>query len=307
MMLLKSNMNYMDDQVSNTPRSIKLKVKAEKVDMGGHLLDQPLPINMLQQIDPFILIHHWKDVLPAGANERSSGVGPHPHRGFSPVTIIFEGGIHHRDSLGNSQAVYAGGTQWMNAGKGITHSERPPKEIAAKGGPNEFIQFWVNSPSDAKKKPAHYQALAAEDVITIDQDDGKSKIQLIAGSLDGKTSNIKTDSPLLILRMDHAKGGSCMIPLPENYNALIYILEGEIELADGTIGKGKDMMWLRNDGYSIQYKARSKTKAILLAGAPINEPLVTHGPFVLNSQDEIMEAMRDYKMGKMGILIEDFE
>ena len=195
----------MADQESNQARSLKLKVKAEKVNMGGHLLDQPLPINMLRQIDPFLLIHHWKDVLPAGGRERELGVGPHPHRGFSPVTIIFEGGIHHRDSLGNSQIVYAGGTQWMNAGKGITHSERPPKDMATRGGANEFIQFWVNSPSAAKKKPAHYQALAPEDVITLDQDQGLTKIQLIAGELEGRKSKIQTDSPLLILRMDHQK------------------------------------------------------------------------------------------------------
>ena len=128
-------------------RSVKKIIAAQKVNMGGHILDQPLPVNGIDQIDPFLLIHHWKRNMKGGDSQKDVGVGPHPHRGFSPVTFVFEGAVEHRDSLGNRATVTKGGTQWMHAGKGITHSERPSKTIAEEGGLQEFIQFWVNTPA----------------------------------------------------------------------------------------------------------------------------------------------------------------
>ena len=125
-------------------------IKTRKVDMGGIILDQPLPYPGVEQIDPFLLIHHFEDYLPGDQDQKDLGVGPHPHRGFSPVTFIFEGEVHHRDSRGNEGIVSKGGTQWMDSGMGIVHSERPSQEMAERGGSYEIIQFWVNSPSSAK-------------------------------------------------------------------------------------------------------------------------------------------------------------
>ena len=131
---------------------IKGIYSADKVDMGGILLDQPLPNGRLDSVDPFLLIHHWSDQLPGGQKQKDLGVGPHPHRGFSPVTLIFQGSLRHRDSFGNDEIVEAPGAQWMHSGKGIVHSERPSESLAEGGGPFEIIQFWVNSPAESKKK-----------------------------------------------------------------------------------------------------------------------------------------------------------
>jgi redox-sensitive bicupin YhaK (pirin superfamily) len=288
-------------------RSLKLKVKAEKIDMDGVQVDQALPIMMLKHVDPFILIHHWKEVLPGQQRQKDVGVGPHPHRGFSPVTVIFEGGIHHRDSLGNSEVIEAGGVQWMNAGKGITHSERPSKTLAEKGGEMEIIQFWVNIPAVRKNDPASYQPLKKEHIPEIIQDGGKSRIQLIAGALFDRFSPIKTASPLLILRLDVKQGGEVEIPVSPDYELLIYVLSGEIELPDENKGHDKELLWFRNDGQRLVLKANKETRAIFLAGKAIKEPIFSHGPFVLNDENEVMPAIRDYQMGKMGILIEDFD
>ena len=128
-------------------RTINQIIPAQRINMGGHLLDQPLPTRQVDQIDPFLLIHHWDKPIAKGYRQKDLGVGPHPHRGFSPVTFIFKGSVRHQDSIGNNVVVSAGGTQMDACGKGIVHSERPGLELVENGGDQEFIQFWVNSPS----------------------------------------------------------------------------------------------------------------------------------------------------------------
>jgi len=288
-------------------RTLKLKVKAEKVDMDGIQVDQALPIMMLKNVDPFILIHHWKEKLKGGQRQRETGVAPHPHRGFTPVTVVFEGEIHHRDSLGNSRIIGPGGVQWMNSGKGITHSERPSKNLAEGGGVIEIVQFWVNIPSDKKMEAASYQPLTAEQLPLILQDGGKAKIQLIAGKISDKRSPVICQSPLLIARIDIMAGSSVNIPIPEDFELLIYVLSGSLILPDKNTGEDKELLWFKNEGERLVLQAFKDTRAIILAGKPIGEPIFNYGPFVLNNENEIMLAIRDYQMGKMGILIEDFE
>jgi redox-sensitive bicupin YhaK (pirin superfamily) len=274
--------------------------------MGGILLDQPLPMHGVDQIDPFLLVHHWDDTLPGGKHERELGVGPHPHRGFSPVTLIFKGAVHHRDSLGTKSIIEAGGAQWMNSGKGIIHSERPPKIMAENGGDFEFIQFWANTPASRKMEPAKYQPLTAEKTPTVTSADGKVKAGIVAGKALGKEGPIELMTPMLVMRFDIQKGGKMEVELPKSFNAFVYQLDGKLSF-DGTTAKKKDLTWFKNDGESIAFEGLEDTRAILLAGEPINEPLATYGPFVMNNQTEIMQALRDYQMGKMGVLIEEFD
>jgi redox-sensitive bicupin YhaK (pirin superfamily) len=288
-------------------RSINKIIPAQKVNMGGIILDQSLPVNGVEQIDPFLLIHHWASKLPGGERERDLGVGPHPHRGFSPVTLIFKGAVHHRDSLGTKSIIRAGGAQWMNSGKGIVHSERPPKELAEGGGDFELIQFWANTPADRKMEPAKYQPLTAEKTPWITSEDGKVKAGVVAGETLGKTGPIELMTPMLIMRFEIGKGGGMEIPIPKNFNALLYLLDGKAEINGARHAGGKDLVWFKNDGESISFEGLEETRAILLAGEPINEPLATYGPFVMNNQTQIMEALRDYQMGKMGVLIEEFD
>ncbi|HJN06182.1 MAG TPA: pirin family protein, partial [Bacteroidales bacterium] len=166
-------------------RTIKRVIGAPKVNMGGIILDQPLPVRGVEQIDPFLLVHHWKHTHRGGQHQRDLGVGPHPHRGFAPVTFIFNGGVHHQDSRGNNSIVEAGGTQWMNSGMGIVHSERPTKEIAENGGEFEIIQLWVNAPAKNKMDPPSYQSLTKEDTPSVMSDDDKIEISIVAGEFNG--------------------------------------------------------------------------------------------------------------------------
>ncbi|MBT3364503.1 MAG: pirin family protein [Flavobacteriales bacterium] len=285
-------------------RSIKQIIPAKLVDMGGHLLDQPLPANEIRQIDPFLLIHHWNHPLKGGQKQADVGVGPHPHRGFSPVTFVFKGTAHHRDSLGNDAIVGPGGTQWMHAGKGITHSERPGKNLVEHGGDNEFIQFWVNSPAKHKMEPPYYHPLSDEDTPKVSK--GQATIAVVAGEFDGIKGPMKTYSPQTLLRGEAPAGALFTLDLPQSFNALIYLLNGSL-VVDGNKAKDKDMVWFNNDGESIHIEVTEASRFIVLSGEPINEPVASYGPIVMNTQSEIMDALQDIQSNGMGILKEAFD
>ncbi len=289
-----------------TLKSISQIIHSQRVNMGGNMIEQPLPSTSVEQVDPFLLIHHWDHVLPGGQHQSEVGVAPHPHRGFAPVTIIFQGAVHHRDSAGYDSVVHAGGTQWMNSGSGIIHSERPAQQLAESGGQFEFIQFWINAPAARKMDDAYYQALQAEDTPQVISDDGLSTVSVIAGEYHGTQSPIKTYSPVNIYRLDIQTGGEITLPNPATYNALIYLLDGGLQINNSTDARAKDMIIFDHDGDHIQIKGLNDTRAILLSGEPIKEPLATYGPFVMNSQRELMDAIQDFQAGKMGSLVEDF-
>ena len=285
-------------------RSVKKIIAAQKVNMGGHILDQPLPVNGIDQIDPFLLIHHWKRDMKGGDSQKNVGVGPHPHRGFSPVTFVFEGAVEHRDSLGNRATVTKGGTQWMHAGKGITHSERPSKTIAEEGGLQEFIQFWVNTPATHKMEAPYYLPISYEDTPKVHK--GAVEIGVVAGTFENKNGPAKTYSNQILLRGETQADDNISITVPENYNMLIYILNGSITTG-GVEAKTKDLIWYNNDSDMVNLQLIEGTRFIILSGEPINEKLSSYGPFVMNTQTEILQALNDAQMGKMGVLIEDFD
>jgi redox-sensitive bicupin YhaK (pirin superfamily) len=286
-------------------RTIKKIIKSQKVDMGGIVLDQPLPNQFMDQLDPFLLIHHWNDILKGNQKQNDAGVGPHPHRGFSPVTLIFKGGVHHRDSRGNNSIVMEGGTQWMFAGMGITHSERPYKELAENGGEFELIQFWLNVPAKNKMEQPVYTALTKEKTPGYISDDGKVKVGIVSGKLKDLNGAIDHFFPVTVLRFDFEKDGEIEFEIPPNQNTLMYLLDGELMINESRKAEGKELIWFNNDDSKIKTRAKKPTRAILLAGEPINEEVVSYGPFVLNSRTQVMEAIRDAQMGKMGILIEE--
>lgn len=289
-------------------RTVKSLLYAQPVDMGGFPVRQPFPTQKVDQIDPFLLLHHAKIKIPEGAIPHKSGVGPHPHRGFAAVTFIFKGGVHHRDSRGNDSTVYEGGTQWMNTNMGIVHSERPPEDIFERGGEQEIIQLWINIPQKHKMDQPAYFALTEDEtpeVKTNDDNDKILKIKVVAGEFEGVKGKIKTYSPLMALRLEFKKDAQYFFPLPADFNAFFYLLDGKLKLEGFGMVDGNNLVYFNNDGEGITVTALEDTNAILLAGAPLNEPLARQGPFVMNTQTEILHAMRDYQMGKMGILIED--
>lgn len=286
-------------------RSVQHVLYADLKDMGDTPVRQPFPSVHADRIDPFLLLHHINVRVPDYMPPRQAGVGPHPHRGFSPVTFIFKGGVHHRDSRGNNSIVRAGGTQWMNAGMGIIHSERPPDDIHSTGGEQEMIQVWVNSPASHKRDQPAYFPLHDVDTPKITSDDGLVTISVIAGELDGVKGPVPTITPVNTFTAHFRKGGTYYIPLPDTHHAFLYLLDGEVKITGASVYTGFHCLVFRNDGKGIGITAEEDTRMFIASGEPIGEKIAANGPFVMNTETEVLEAMRDYQMGKMGILIEE--
>jgi hypothetical protein len=278
---------------------------AEQVDMGGMPIRQPLPTQQVQQVDPFLLLHHAKVKPPTHIDPDHAGVGPHPHRGFSPVTFIFKGGVHHRDSRGNNSIIYEGGAQWMNAGMGIIHSERPPHDIHERGGQQEIIQLWINTPAKHKMDQPAYYPLDAEHVPTVPSEDGKIQVRVFSGEVLNTQGPIPSQTVVNAATLYATEGGSIEIPIPTTHNTLLYVLDGKISVEGFGLVEGHHLIHFKNDGEAIRLTALEDTRMLLLSGEPLHENVVSYGPFVMNTQTQIMEAMRDYQIGKMGVLIEE--
>jgi redox-sensitive bicupin YhaK (pirin superfamily) len=281
-----------------TTRTINKIIPARMYNMGELKVRQPLPSPELDYLDPFVLLHHGHMFFDPNAEMGKSGVGPHPHKGFSPVTFMFKGGVNHRDSRGNNKSVSEGGTQWMNAGMGIMHSERPTSTE------QELIQMWINSPAKNKNDQPYYHPLTKEETPFYKSEDGKITVNVITGDLGGKKGPIPTLTPINSATVYATNGGKLSIQLPKSHNAFLYLLDGVLKVAGKEV-TGKNFIQFNNDGDEIAIEALEDTRALLMSGEPIGEKIVSHGPFVMNSETEIMEAYRDYRMGKMGILIED--
>jgi redox-sensitive bicupin YhaK (pirin superfamily) len=273
--------------------------------MDGFPIKQPFPTNNVEQIDPFLLLHHADVEVPTDRKPKHSGVGPHPHRGFSPVTFIFKGAVHHRDSRGNDSVVYAGGAQWMNSGMGVMHSERPSDDIHEIGGRQEIIQLWINTPAKHKMDQPQYFPVQPDEVKKFVSDDGKITVNVFAGEVLGVKGTISSQTAVNASTIEAKAGGTISIPIPKDYNAFLYLLDGKISIDGYGLTEGLNAAVFANDGEGISFKTIQDTRLLLMSGKPLNEKVVAQGPFVMNNETQILEAMRDYRLGKMGILIED--
>jgi redox-sensitive bicupin YhaK (pirin superfamily) len=286
-------------------RTVSHLLYAHPFDMGGMPIRQPFPTTNVEQVDPFLLLHHANIKVPRHLEPDHAGVGPHPHRGFSPVTFIFKGGVHHRDSRGNDSVVYAGGAQWMNAGMGVIHSERPPKDIHDIGGQQEIIQLWINTPASQKMDQPEYFPLQAEDVSQFISSDKLVTVGVVAGDVLGVKGPIPTATPINAATIHLKRDGKIEIPIPADFNTFLYLLDGKLSIEGYGLVEALHAVVFSRDGDSIMLKALEDTRILFLSGKPLNEKVVAQGPFVMNSETQILEAMRDYQMGKMGILIEE--
>ena len=257
---------------------------------------QPLPIAGLQQLSPFILLHHFDFVMEPGHN--IFDVPAHPHRGFSPITYIFEGAVEHQDSLGNTKVITDNEVQWITAGRGLIHAEKAGKEFIEKGGRFQGVQLWINLPKSKKMQTPSYQPLTSDEIVLIKKD--KVELRLVSGSYDGKKGPAESDIFTAMMRME--AGGEFSISFPESNNVAIYLLEGNVMINEAAEANKNDFAIFKKSGGGISMKSIEDAKLLILAGDPIDEPLVTHGPFVMNTQTEILEAMKDYQEGKMGFL-----
>lgn len=286
-------------------RTVARLLFANKVDMGGMPIRQPLPTQQVEQIDPFLLLHHADIKVPTTVEPRHGGVGPHPHRGFSPVTFIFKGGVHHRDSRGNDSVIYAGGAQWMNAGRGIIHSERPTDDIHEIGGRQEIIQLWINSPAQNKMDQPAYFPVEGSRAPSALLDGDRVALRVFAGEILGLKGPVPSAVEVNAATLELKEGARISIPLPEKHNAMLYLLDGKVVVDEFGLVEGLHLVHFKNNGDGISMEAKEPTRLLLLSGVPLNQEVVSHGPFVMSTQTEILEAMRDYQMGRMGVLIED--
>jgi redox-sensitive bicupin YhaK (pirin superfamily) len=286
-------------------RTVKTLLPADLINMGGMPVRQAFPSFAVEHIDPFLLLHHADIKVPEHVVPRHAGVGPHPHRGFSPVTFIFKGGVHHRDSRGNNSVVRAGGAQWMNAGMGVIHSERPTDDIHQSGGYQEFIQLWINTPARHKMDQPEYFPLQKGDIPMFVTEDDLVSIAVVSGEILGVRGPLSGKTPVNAATLVARSGGRISIPLPAHHNSFIYLLDGKINLEGFGLTEGLHAAVFEADGEFIAFTAMEDTRMLLVSGEPLNEKVVARGPFVMNSETQILEAMRDYQKGKMGILIED--
>ena len=277
-------------------REVERIIHAQKIKMGSLSLRQPLPISGLQQLSPFILLHHFDFMMEPGHN--IFDVPAHPHRGFSPITYIFEGAVEHQDSLGNTKVITDNEVQWITAGRGLIHAEKAGKEFIEKGGRFQGVQLWINLPKSKKMQTPSYQPLTSDEIVLIKKD--KVELRLVSGSYEGKKGPAESDIFTAMMRMQ--AGGEFSFIFPESNNVAIYLLEGNVMINEAAEANKNDFAIFKKNGGSISMKSIEDAKLLILAGDPIDEPLVTHGPFVMNTQTEILEAMKDYQEGKMGFL-----
>ena len=287
----------------NRLKTIQHKVPSPFVNMGPIRLRQPIPTLGIENVDPFILLHHYGPYAISEFNNPFD-LGPHPHRGFEPITLLFKGEQFHRDSLGNEMVVKAGEVQWTTAGHGIIHAEAPTKEFVKKGGELEGIQLWLNLPAKDKMMMPNYQHLEDKQIPKLFSEDKKVQLNIIAGKHKQESGLIKTQTDVNVFSAKATEGGKMEIEISEKHQSLIYLLEGEILVNNSeTLEKGKNQMITFNqDGSTVVFEAIKESVILILSGELIKEKISQHGPFVMNTQTEILEAMRDFQDGKMGHL-----
>ena len=280
--------------------------RSDMVNMGPIRLRQPLPTGEIEMVDPFILLHHYG---PYEITEKSNpfDLGPHPHRGFEPVTFLVQGEQLHRDSLGNESVVKAGDVQWTTAGRGIIHAEGPTKDFVKKGGTIEGIQLWLNLPAEKKMMEANYQHAKHEDFRVVTSEDGKVDTRIITGNLNGTFGRIASQTAVNAFMIEANEGGEQTISFPDSHQGMLYLLKGNVKVNGSEVLELNQNQFIQfnQDGTGVSIEAGTNSLLLFLSGEPINEPVSTYGPYVMNTQSEIMEAMRDYQMGKMGFLPEN--
>jgi len=286
-----------------TDRKIESVVTAEHtLEGGGFPVRRPFPTAALIQVDPFLLLDHLGPVK-WGPGE-GIGAPDHPHRGFETVTYLLSGGFQHKDSAGHAGKLGPGDVQWMTAGAGVVHSELPSDEFMRDGGIMHGFQIWVNLPARDKMVKPRYQDIAAGRIPETRTDDGKVRVRVIAGEALGTSAVIDTHTPITYLHYTLAPGAETIQKLPIDHNALVYVFSGTALIGAERRAVREGQLAVLGAGESITLAVDSEQTApaelLLLAGAPLNEPVARYGPFVMNTHEEIRQAVRDFQAGRMG-------
>ncbi|MGY6741903.1 MAG: pirin family protein [Cecembia sp.] len=279
-------------------RTIKAIHKAAYHPIADLITYNPLPSARLRQIDPFIFLnHHGYQEYPRHNN--GLPFGPHPHRGMETVTFILEGDIMHKDSGGHESVIEAGGIQWMTAGKGLIHAEVSSDKFKKEGGPLEILQLWVNLPAKFKMTEPRYIGLQKDEINTFSLEDGKVSVQLIAGQWEEQKGSFDTLFPISLSTVHLEKGSKLTKTIPAKENIFFYIVRGAAKVMGEEI-PFRNLVEFNNDGEQLSFEANEDSVVILGHALPFNEPMVAQGPFVMNTQQEIVQAYQDYQAGKFG-------
>jgi len=252
-----------------------------------------------RELSPFLMLDHAGPTSFAPSDSQR-GVGWHPHRGFETVTVVIDGEVEHEDSAGNSGRIGPGDVQWMTAGAGVLHTELHGRDYARRGGPFEMLQFWVNLPARKKMMPPRYQTLMAADipVVTLPGDSGE--VRVIAGDFRGARGPAQTVTPLDLLEVRLRAGRRLLPDLQDGHTAGLFVTRGEIRVNDQETVSGGDLIVLDRAGENALLSADSDATLFLMSGLPLDEPISGYGPFVMNTADEIRQAISDMRSGRLG-------
>jgi redox-sensitive bicupin YhaK (pirin superfamily) len=275
-------------------------------ETNPHWVGDGFPVRSLfsyqqgNEFDPFLLLDYAgpHQFAPAGSKR---GVGEHPHRGFETVTIVYQGELEHRDSSGSHGLIGPGDVQWMTAASGIVHEEYHSDRFARDGGTLEMIQLWVNLPAQEKMSQPRYQGIVRSEIPEVSLPDGAGAARIIAGEFQGTRGPAMTFTPLNVWDLQLNPGRLTSVQLPPGHTALVIVQSGTVLVNDHPI-KGVELVSLDRDREQVILHPDSPSRMLVLSGAPLNEPVIGHGPFVMNTRDQIHEAIQDYQAGRMGHL-----
>ncbi len=277
----------------------------ETLEGAGFLVRRPFPKASFSEFDPFLLLDEMgpMEVAPGEAK----GAPDHPHRGFETVTYLLSGDMEHKDSRGHAGRLTAGDVQWMTAGAGVIHSEMPSAEFQRSGGTLHGFQLWVNLPKRDKMMKPRYQEIPNAQIPKATSADGLVTVSVIAGEAMGEKAVIETRTPIIYLHYRIEPGGAATQQVPGAYNAFAYVVEGEgLFGAEGERAGDGQMVLLAPDGDEVRIEnppdAKATLEVLLIAGVPLNEPVARYGPFVMNTEGEIRQAIEDYQLGRMGAI-----
>ncbi|WP_250492155.1 pirin family protein [Caballeronia sp. GAWG1-1] len=272
------------------------------VEGGGFVVHRPFPTRLLMDFDPFLLLDEMgpTDYAPGEAK----GAPDHPHRGFETVTYMLEGEFGHKDSAGHSGTLRPGDVQWMTAGAGVIHSEMPGEEFTRLGGRVHGLQLWVNLPKRDKMTTPHYQEIASAQIPVATSEDGKVRVKVIAGEALGVKAAIETRTPILYQHFSLQPGARVEHHVPRDFRVFAYPLSGVgLYGPQGQPVRKQQMISFKDDGDTIILAAGDEpVEVLLIGGVPLKEPVVRYGPFVMNTEDEIRQAVTDYQTGRMGAI-----
>ncbi len=252
-----------------------------------------------KHLSPFLLLDHAAPT-PFPPATRPRGVGQHPHRGFETVTIVYQGELEHRDSTGAGGLIGPGDVQWMTAAGGIVHEEFHSRAFTERGGTIEMVQLWVNLPAKDKMAPAGYQTLLDADIPVVPLADEAGRVRVIAGSFQGRRGPARTFTPMDVLDIRLAQGRSARFDAVDGHTLALVVLHGTVLVNGSEVAREGQLVHLERSGTAVEIEANSDATVLWLAGEPIDEPVVGYGPFVMNSEAEIHQAIADFNAGRFG-------